>query len=119
MDDFSTVKVGDKLWSPIFGWGKVRMVDSSFIFIIPDNEKIQTHSFHVKGGSHLIGGPQCLFWDEVEMIPPPKPKKIVVIEDVIWRADYYNTFPISRSQVINWSFYRDKPPMKMTLTWEE
>jgi len=77
MADFSQAKVGDKVWSPMFGWGIVINRTSVKSITVQPKEGTQYWLFTNDGRLHLyaylIDGPQCLFWDEVKIVPPPKP----------------------------------------------
>ena len=82
MDDFSSVKVGDRLWlhsNYYVGWVMVDAIStnakSSYpIKVICTDIRYESISKH---GHISEFGPQCLFWSEPTIIPPPKPKKIV------------------------------------------
>jgi len=73
------VKVGDKLWSPVYGWGEV------------DNIHFNHHQLGVNFSNEYIyyglngmkNGRQILFWDEIDMTPPPKPKREVTVEGYV------------------------------------
>ena len=121
MDDFSTVKVGDRLWSSLCGWGVV--IDTCRMPIIIRSELTNDiHSF-TKDGKFYINGLQCLFWDEVKIVPPPKPKEkvILVMEHLKWYECscgyiYPSPSPLKGHDV---DYLLGKPPMKITLEWEE
>ena len=75
--DFSTVKVGDRLWlrdNFYEGWVEV-------VTIYPTCFKVSAGpSFEhwlSKSGKWADDGPQVLFYDKVEIIPPPRPKRMV------------------------------------------
>ena len=66
--DFSGVKVGDRLWY-VDKEVEVTKVCQGLMFpIIADGE-----SFTLEGQVSQ-GGPQVLFYDKVEIVPPPRPK---------------------------------------------
>ena len=73
--DFSTVKVGDRLWY----MDKDVVVDTVF------NSTFYPIYFRCNDTPHRVdftgrenaGGPQVLFYDKVEIIPPPRPKRMV------------------------------------------
>lgn len=71
--DFSTVKVGDRLWlrdNLYEGWVNVKAVYLT-------NFRVFVNSYEAwvsKDGKWADDGPQVLFWDKVEIIPPPRPK---------------------------------------------
>lgn len=78
MDDFSKVKVGQRLWSPIFGWGKVAVVDKNLRCGLMVEAEIvpQRYGFDLNGQYQgYFEVPQSLFWDEVNMVNPLKPKE--------------------------------------------
>lgn len=122
MDDFSTSKSGDKLWSPMFGWGEVIDITSACITILSSSNH---ETYFNLNGSYFKNGPQCLFYDEVKIIPPSKPKekKVVVIDGVTWldRGMGSVIFPIGyiNENLVVWKDFTNKPPMKMTLEWSE
>ena len=74
--DFSGVKVGDRLWlrdNLYEGWVTVKAV-------YPTNFRVFVNSYEAwvsKDGKWADDGPQVLFWDKVEIIPPPRPKRLV------------------------------------------
>jgi hypothetical protein len=73
---FKDVKVGDKVWSVVNGWGKV--------YYIYDHNNFNTYikvefrdcytCYDVNGKAEFNEMPS-LFWDEVKIEAPPKPKK--------------------------------------------
>ena len=74
--DFSTVKVGDRLWlrdNLYEGWVTVKAV-------YPTNFRVFVNSYEAwvsKDGKWADDGPQVLFYDKVEIVPPPRPKRMV------------------------------------------
>ena len=75
--DFSTVKVGDRLWlrdNFYEGWVEV-------VTIYPTCFKVSAGpSFEhwlSKSGKWADDGPQVLFYDKVEIVPPPRPRRMV------------------------------------------
>lgn len=125
MDDFSTSKPGDKLWAPMFGWGEVvrDMMHNNSQAVCVRFSGYGDVSFFVSG-QYWENGPQCLFYDEVKIISPPKPKekKVFVIEGVRFQASSSTydrvILPLS-GKGIDWRTFVGLPPMKMTLEWEE
>ena len=74
--DFSTVKVGDRLW---FLDQQVDVVDIDRTNISPLRVLLLSGyalecSFR---GCLFPDGPQVLFYDKVEIVPPPRPKRMV------------------------------------------
>lgn len=79
MDDFSKVKIGQQLWSPIFGWGKVVGVDKNYscglVMEVGISQRYQ-YEFNFNGQyKGYCDFPQSLFWDKVEIIAPKLKEK--------------------------------------------
>ena len=74
--DFSTVKVGDRLWlrdNLYEGWVTVKAV-------YPTNFRVFVNSYEAwvsKDGKWADDGPQIIFYSKVEIIPPPRPRRLV------------------------------------------
>ena len=74
--DFSTVKVGDRLWlrdNLYEGWVTVKAV-------YPTNFRVFVNSYEAwvsKDGKWADDGPQIIFYSKVEIVPPPRPKRMV------------------------------------------
>ena len=81
MDDFSSVKVGDRLWlmsAAYNGWVVIKKNGSGEYPLYVHYEGQDSYWGCLNfSGQCVKDGPQCLFWDEVIIIPPPKPKKKV------------------------------------------
>lgn len=79
---FRDVKVGDRVWSTIGGWGTVERIDNGGFYPVvakhdaPFPVANELCSFTISGKAWAYG-PQCLFWDEVKIVPPPRPKRKV------------------------------------------
>ena len=131
MDDFSSVKVGDRLWlhsSYYIGWVTVAAISTNAesyypIKVVCTGPSMRYESISKHGHISELG-PQCLFWAEPTVIAPPKPKQkmVRVIEDVSWsRTSIY--FPMANAPDFissgGWATFLNKPPMRMTLEWEE
>lgn len=77
--DFSSAKVGDRVWDFIYGWGK----------ILPENKRInrELYPIYVQFDSGVCDaysydgvnglGKRTLFWDEIHFEIPPRPKRKV------------------------------------------
>ena len=63
------IKVGDKVWDIIEGWGIVERIDSNNFPIV-----VSGHSYNSKGKDNTLDINPTIFWDEVHITPPPKPK---------------------------------------------
>lgn len=90
MNDFVKVQKGDRVWDVVYGWGTVNDVPYKLISdpykLISD--KVLSVRFDKRGDPSLWykvdgtfmyapGCNQTLFWDEIKMTPPPKPKRKV------------------------------------------
>lgn len=80
MSYFDGIKVGDCVWSCVYGFGLIEMVDSAEKKCIwPINvvfEEVGDIWFTLDGKQDK-NQLQTLFWDEVKITPPPKPKRMV------------------------------------------
>ena len=73
---FDGIQVGDKVWSSEYGWGVVK-------YVFPPNQvqicvdfKMDECRFDYSGKRNAdLSCFQSLFWDEIKITPPPKPKK--------------------------------------------
>lgn len=85
-DYFQGIKVGDRVWSVVFGWGEVKHIDN-FCGVTFDSTPTQLFWFcwsgHPDGDKAML---QTLFWDEVKITPPPKPKRMVKKVAMGWLA---------------------------------
>ena len=73
--DFSGVKVGDRLWY-MDKEVQIVEVDPNSIYSLLFIHNGSVHSATTLGKEHN-GGPQVLFWDKVEIAPPPRPRRLV------------------------------------------
>lgn len=80
--DFSTVKVGDRLWlrdNLYEGWVTVKAV-------YPTNFRVFVNSYEAwvsKDGKWADDGPQIIFYSKVEIFPPPRPKRMKKVKVVV------------------------------------
>lgn len=89
---FENVKIGDRVWSINYGWGKISLVD-----------KEEKTGFHVSfsnihwaydlAGTRLGNDDiaQTLFWNEVIITPPPRPMREVTHKVTRW-VNIYDTY---------------------------
>jgi hypothetical protein len=72
---FEDAKIGDRVWSPTFGWGEIECLGRN------NYHPIRVRFFHDRDnigytfkGHYYIDLPiQSLFWDEVAIVAPAKP----------------------------------------------
>ena len=78
--DFSTVKVGDRLWmrdNDFEGWCRVERVWLSSSYPIEVRLSDSQQRTLTLLGRERLNGPQVLFYDKVEIVPPPRPVRLV------------------------------------------
>lgn len=82
--DFSNAEVGDRVWELKKGWGTIYAIlpnilpntmNSYSIEVRHDNGSIETYT--ISGLRQKYDITQSLFWDEVKITPPSRPKRKV------------------------------------------
>lgn len=75
---FKDAKVGDKVWSLLFGWGKVvRFGDYPYVkYPVEVEHDTGTNQWYSTAGQRRDDQNPTLFWNEVKIVPPPKPAKV-------------------------------------------
>ena len=96
---FENAKVGDKVWSPMYGWGVIDDTLSS----VPDGELIRVifkeggHTscacWYERSGRLSDRAPQSLFWSKVNITAPERPKRKVQKTVEAWANIYENRDP--------------------------
>lgn len=80
---FENAKLGDKVWSPVSGWGIIKEFypDLSYSLTVefPDGIQIYTVNGVI---NEMVLNRQSLFWDEVEIIAPTQPLRTKLINGV-------------------------------------
>lgn len=77
-NDFSNVEYRDKVFSVLNGWGEVKRIDDRDVYCIRiDFENRQSIWIDVNGYTSKADVNPSVFWDEVVIVPPPKPKRKV------------------------------------------
>lgn len=79
-NDFHDAEVGDRVWSSVHGWGEV--VGIGNVELMPSIKvrfKLCTACWFTLDGRSNVTQNRTLFWDEILMVPPPKPKKKVKV----------------------------------------
>ena len=72
---FENAKVGDRVWSVEFGWGRVDSVHPYKEVIFQNN---QMYRFNSDGSRFfMLKVNQTLFWAEIKIDPPERPKRKV------------------------------------------
>ena len=97
--DFSGVKVGDRLWLRVDKYeGPVEVeafeVKTVRVYLLEESA-IKTFYWIPSNGRIVQNGPQVLFYDKVEIIPPPRPKRLV--KKTMMVRPYGATFPYGLS----------------------
>lgn len=88
MSYFDGIKVGDRVFHVINGWGTVVAIDKSTLPVNVDFDNDIQWDFTLDGKSHENDFGQSLFWDEVKITPPPRPKhkekkKLVIYGNIV------------------------------------
>lgn len=86
MSDFTTARVGDKLYSLLHGEVKVKNIDRDENYpILVISKKGDVDSF-TSDGRYYRYGDQVLFWAKPQVIAPPMPpRKVEIDEDALLR----------------------------------
>ena len=96
--------VGDKVWDVQRGWGNIIEIDPTSYypivvrFVYENHDEVDTYMFD--GRSKEIHKNPTLFWDEIKITPPPRPKRKVKKSIEGWA----NVYKHGRW----WYFYEDK-----------
>lgn len=82
---FKDAKVGDKVWSVRHGWGEIIAVDG---LGIPYPVRVSfcpvvSILFTISGKEETDDTNPTLFWDEVEIVAPPKPKPKIMVKHTV------------------------------------
>lgn len=80
---FENARVGDRVWCSINGWGIVSLIDKGSNYPIEvyfDNGQDDSYTFCGNAFVHSVW--RTLFWDEVEIIAPPQPKRMKLVHGV-------------------------------------
>lgn len=74
---FENVKVGNKVWSIIHGWGTVKRFITGLypIEVVFNDSTVKSFAFNGKLSEGHTN--RTLFWDEIKISPPPRPKRKV------------------------------------------
>ena len=77
--DFRNAQVGDRVWDVVLGHGSIEKIkgDSSSypIVVLFDND---TREIYTVDGKVTMEYNRTLFWSEIQITPPPRPKRNVV-----------------------------------------
>jgi hypothetical protein len=84
-NDFSSVKVGDKLWSVQLGECDVVVVKAgTWNSIVCRNGEGNSEPYHQDGRYWSEDAAPSLYWSRPEITAPPKPKRMVRKEVEAW-----------------------------------
>ena len=84
MMDGEPLEDGDRVWCLLRGWGKVIKLEPGFFDSITVLFGEHEYAYRSEGLPKLSGVFQqvrTLYWDEIKITPPPKPKKKVKVWD--------------------------------------
>lgn len=72
---FKNAEVGDKVWSVGHGWGKITHIDNDDTYPLKVKFDGDSATYTLEGKFYKDDLNPTLFWDEVKIVPPPKPLK--------------------------------------------
>jgi hypothetical protein len=120
---FEKAQVGDKVWSVEYGWGKIVDINNSLRYPITvefnDFASLKLFSFHGSYEDH-----QTLFWDEIPIVAPPRPKRMVRKAVEFWLNIYpenpyrYIVFPTREEADLNGNIWRRIACVNLTGEYE-
>jgi hypothetical protein len=113
---FENARVGDRVWSVEYGWGTVESVSKGVYPVVVsfDCGIDVTYTF---SGMPRSSGLQTLFWDEVKIEAPPRPRRKVKRTIEGWANVYSNellTFHDSKEDADNEVSYNRIACVKLT-----
>ena len=88
---FSKAKVGDKVWNYKTGWDQITKILCNSTYPI----MTQRGRYTLSGHNVTSDKNPSIFWDEIKIEPPPKPKRMVAR---ILRG-WVNIYPESTSEI--------------------
>ena len=79
MAQFDDAKAGDRVWSSGWGWGNICKIspDSTYPLIVQFSRSRFT--FTIEGRISVEHINPTLFWDEVKIVPPERPKETITV----------------------------------------
>lgn len=117
--DITKLKIGDRLWDFEYGWGNVTEINKHHEYQIGVNFKYGHRLTYTISGKNIKEMNQTLFYDEIKFDPPPRPKRMVKVREVIERV-YFGEYGVVYSRLFdNWKKFANNKPMTMTLEWDE
>ncbi|MFA5453578.1 MAG: hypothetical protein WC248_08405 [Candidatus Methanomethylophilaceae archaeon] len=84
---FRDAKVGDRVWDLRYGWGVVIDTSDGDLNASFMNNKID-RGYYFDGRHLSCDVTPTLFWDEIKIIPPPRPNRKV--KKTFWVCFYVN-----------------------------
>lgn len=88
---FREAKVGDRVWSLLNGWGVIIDIAPECAYPLRVKFKDDSQYFNLEGKTWDIHYSPTLFWDEVKIEAPPRPKRKVKKVIKGWMNIYPNT----------------------------
>jgi hypothetical protein len=85
---FENARVGDAVWYEGLGWGEVSDIDEERKLPLVVEFEQGTIRFFSLNGVKQGDINQTLFWDEIPIIAPPRPKRMVTKTVEVWMNVY-------------------------------
>jgi len=102
---FENAKVGDKVWSCVYGWGEIKTIITEMKYPISVKFKRSNYTISYNWNGIRIPTENCtLFWDEINMTPPERPKRKVKKVIQGWESPSFTLPAVYKShhhQIIN------------------
>jgi hypothetical protein len=114
---FENARIGDKVWDFNYGWGVIAFKSASTIDV---NFRSLTLTYSLAGWER--GKRRTLFWDEIKFTAPPRPKRMVKKEVVVWysisKEGAKHQYETEAGMLSHVSRHHGYYPLKLTGTYE-
>lgn len=76
-EQFTDIKIGDRVWSINYGWGDITTVQDDFFYVNFTEKKVSAGYYFCGRRAYNSELHQSLFWNEIAITPPPRPVREV------------------------------------------
>lgn len=95
---FENAKVGDKVWSVEYGWGEIIEISNRVRVEFTRLAGYTGCKSFDKHGRRLSEYNKTLFWDEIKIVPPERPKIKVKKKVEVW-LNVYPEEPLAKGNI--------------------